>query len=253
MPNFFFTNITSTKYIYVNIKNLKSIYILLEHKINIFLTTYFDILEGIIPLCKSNITKCLYINIRHINNIHEIYKLRKKLINELLIPKKTLQNLYTRIKNDNKGFIIGIHIRTAIYSDFKENDYRFYNNETEHLYFHAIQNVLQKYKKKRKKLYIISDSTKIKYKFMKKYNKFVIIDMNLYNEKISHNINDLSIKEQFVLSNCNVIIGSCASTFTLLSVFRNLNDYYAIQGVNKGSCGYALDNKHLLFFNTKEI
>lgn len=57
----------------------------------------------------------------------------------------------------------------------------------------------------------------------------------------------------FILK-CNIIIGSWASTYTLLSVYRYLNEYYATGGVRYssrgniiGKCGYKLDYNHYLF------
>lgn len=262
IPHIFFTNKSFSHFYNVNEINITMQYKLLENKTDIVLYTNHDILENIIPLCKLNITKCLYINIRKENYIHEVYKLRKKLITEFLIPKRILFNIYNNFKKDRTVFVVGIHIRTSIYSDFKEYSNLFYNSETEEKYYSAISYVLNKYKKKKKRLYIISDSSRIKYKFKKKYSKYVY--KTFYNNiTISHNINDISIIEQYILSKCNVIIGSCGSTYTLLSVFRYLHEYYAIEGVKyhsrgriKGKCAYKLDYNHFLFskllLNTSE-
>lgn len=254
MPKFFFANV-SFKNIYVlNENKLIKQYLQLENKTNVLLSTCHDILENIIPLCILNITKCIFINLKSKNYIHEIYKLRKKLITELLIPNRKLEDIYSKFRNNNRGFLIGIHIRTSIYSDFKEKSNRFYNNKTEQKYFYAIDHVIKKYKNKNKILYIISDSSIIKYKFLKSYERFRYKNFYSYNTTISHNLNDFSIIEQYILSKCNVIIGSCSSTFTLVSVFRYLNSYYAIEGVKyssrgiiNGKCGYKLDYNHILF------
>lgn len=256
IPKFFFTNTTHNKYEKVKERSIANQYKYLENRTNIFLTTCHDILEDIIALCKLNITNCLYINLMNKNYIHEIYKLRKKLIKELLFPKRLLLNIYSKFRNKNEGYLIGIHIRTSIYSDFREKSLRFYNSETEYKYIYAIEYILNKVKKKKFTLYIISDSTKIKNKFIKKYNKYIFKKINNYSERISHSINDLSIIEQYILSKCNVIIGSCASTYTFLSVFRYLNKFYAIEGllysgrgIIRGKCAYQLDYNHFLFDN----
>lgn len=254
MPNSFFTNLTISNYELVDEIGIISQFLLLKNRTNVYLSTCHDILETIIPLCRKKIAKCIYINLKNKNYIHEIYKLRQKLITKLLIPKKLLLNEYTVYKEKNVGYLIGIHIRTSIYSDFKERSFRFYNNETERLYHKAIKYIIKKYENKNIKFYIISDSTKIKLKFIKQYNKFIQNNIITKKTKISHTINDVSIIEQYILSKCNVIIGSCESTFTLLSVFRYLHDYYAIEGVEyssrgkiRGKCGYELDYNHHLF------
>lgn len=253
IPSILITNTTHTHFEVINEKGIKNQYLLLENRTNIYLTTCHDILEEIIPLCIINISKCIFINLNSKNYIHEIYKLRRKLIKELLIPKNILINIYTKFRKKNIGFLIGIHIRTSIYSDFKEKDLRFYDNKTDAKYYYAIDYIIKKYKHKNIKLYIISDSTKIKYIFKKKYKKYIC--KYIYNNisTISHNLNDLSITQQYILSNCKVIIGSCASTYTLLSVFRYLHNYYAIsalaysgRGKIQGKCGYKLDYNHIL-------
>lgn len=254
MPDIFFTNDTIKGYKIINENSITSQFAKVENDTFIYISTCHDILENIIPLCVLNITKCLFINLKNKNLIHELYKLRRQLIAELLVPKSTLLYTYKIFKKKNIGFLIGIHIRTSIYSDFKERDLRFYNNETEKLYIQVIDYVIKKYLRKNKKLYIISDSRNIKYKFKEKYNKYILKDIFSNNTIVSHSINDMSIIEQYLLSKCNVIIGSCASTFTLLSVFRYLNEYYAIEGLLysgrgkiRGKCGYELDYNHHLF------
>lgn len=254
MPYRFFTNISSNKFDRIYENKLTTQFVLMENKSYIFISTCHDLLELIVPLCRINIAKCVNIDLRRKNYIHEIYKLRKKLIEELLIPKRILLNTYNNFRKLNLGFVIGVHIRTSIYSDFKERDLRFFNNETERIYYNAIDYALKKYKRKRIILYIISDSSNIKYKFKKRYKYIIHKSINNKSDFINHNLNDLSIIEQYILSTCNIIVGSCASTFTLLSVFRYLQEYYAIEGVKysnrgmiKGRCGYELDYNHYLF------
>lgn len=249
----FFTNDTciSSKYI-TNISQQE--YILFKPKKNIYISTFYDILESCIELCLNKITRCYFINIYSTNILHEIYKLRKKLLYELLPPNRKLTETFKTCIGNRNYFLVGIHIRTAIYSDFGENERRFYNNHSKELYFKAINYVITKYDSMKLRLYIISDSSKIRDMFSKKYKKYLShCDINK-NKKINHNINEVSVKEQYILSKCNVIIGSCASTFTLLSVFRYLHEFYAIEGVNyplkgkiKGKCCYKLDSTHHIF------
>lgn len=253
IPKLFIENNTLLNYKYINDISI-NLYCSFSNHLDVAVTTCHDILESTVNLCRAGVAKCYIINIFNNNYIHEIYKLRKKLLQELLYPKSILINVYKNFKKNNPGFIIGVHIRTSILSDFHEKSKRFYDNITELLYHKAIKYVSNKYRNKKIKIYIISDSSLIKNKFMKIYKNNTYENILYKRTKISHNINDISIKEQYILSKCDVIIGSCASTYTLLSVFRYLHEYYAIAGLQysnrgfiKGMCGYSLDYNHQLF------
>lgn len=252
IPKIFLIKNSSSNYIYVKKISLKIFNRFKSEKI-IRLSSCHDILEFCVYLCNRNLLVCKFINSKSNNIVHEIYKLRKKLLNELLPPRKSLKSIYNNFKNKNVGLIVGVHIRTAIYSDFHEKDYRFYNNNTEKLYNAAIKYVINKLKYNIFSLYIISDSSKIKREFNKEYSKYKSFSL-IENITISHSVNKYSLIEQYILSECDIIIGSCSSTYTLLSVFRYLKEYYAIEGLKysirgkiKGKCNYELDfNHHLI-------
>lgn len=82
----------------------------MEHREkNIFVFTHHDLLESSIELCKMKILKCI------------------------IIFRRSLNNIYKEFSSSNNQYVVGLNIRTSIYSDFKEKCYMFYNNETEYI------------------------------------------------------------------------------------------------------------------------
>lgn len=196
--------------------------------------------SSILNLLKMNMTIKIYTYHSYTNYVLYYYNLTNNL--KILIKQKqkeqiTLEMLLHQIflkptkditnyiktfkKYTKKYYVIGIHIRTGYLSDFGEKDKRFYNNNTISLYKSIINNIINKYKTSR--LYIISDSTLVR-QYLSKLYKNKLLNL-LIPGKICHarssmrgnqEFNECVVKliaENYILSECNVIIGSRKSTY----------------------------------------
>lgn len=189
---------------------------LLKMNITIKIHTYHSFTNSVLQY--YNITK----------NMKILMKQKKHITIEMLLdqiflkPTKNITNYIKYFKEQSEVFyMIGIHIRTGYLSDFGERDTRFFNNNSVSLYINTINRIINKYKNSR--LYITSDSTLIKEYFHKVYEK------KLFNfsipGKICHarlamhgkmELNDCVVKliaENYVLSECSIVIGSGTSTY----------------------------------------
>lgn len=138
-------------------------------------------------------------------------------------PTKSITNYINIFKRHAvKKFIVGVHIRTGYLSDFGERDRRFYNNNSMALYINTINRIINSHTNS--KLFIISDSSTIKNNLSNIYKRYLVKysipgeicharrDAMHGNMKLNECVVKL-ITENYLLSECNVIIGSDKSSY----------------------------------------
>lgn len=149
-----------------------------------------------------------------------------------LKPKDNINKHLKKFKKISKrDYILGIHIRTGYLSDFGEKARIFFSNKSISLYIKNINRIINKYKKY--KLYIISDSTLIKEYFTTLYKhrvlKFSIPGKICHAKDGMHGKKELNecvvklIAENYVLSECNILIGSKRSTYFGMACSRGVS------------------------------
>lgn len=117
--------------------------------------------------------------------------------------------------------MIGIHLRTGYLSDFGEKDRRFFNNRSIIKYINVIDRIIKS--NKLSKIYVVSDSTLITKYILSLYKEIALnysvpgkICHSRYSMHQNNKINDCVIKlisENYILSECNFLIGSRRSTY----------------------------------------
>lgn len=215
-------------YIY-NRKN-STILSLLKFNITIKIYTYHTFSKSV--LSYYNLTP----------NLKIVLKQRQKefitldmLLNQIFLKPTNIINNYIKHfqKYRRKYNIIGVHIRTGYLSDFGEKDHRFFNNNSIALYIHTINKTINKNNKSM--LYIISDSTLIR-EYLYKIYKNRVVNYTVPG-KICHaresmhgklEVNKCVVKliaENYILSECNTIIGSGSSTYFAMACKRKRINY----------------------------
>lgn len=151
---------------------------------------------------------------------------------KFFIPTKTITNYINNFKRHiTKNFIVAAHIRTGYLSDFGEKDRRFYNNNSMDLYINTINRYIKSHVNS--KVFIISDSSTIKNYFSNIYKKYLI--KYSIPGKICHarretmhgnmKLNECVVKlitENYLLSECNIIIGSIKSSYFELACNKSV-------------------------------
>lgn len=225
----------------------KSLFI--QHHNRIKTNTYNRKNNTILNLLKINESIAIYTFHSFTNSVLQYYNLTKNL--KILIKQKQkyhisldmiLQKIFLqpteRINNYIRQFkyytkrncIVGIHIRTGYLSDFGEKDKRFFNNKSIALYINTINRVISKYRNC--KLFIISDSTIVKDYFFSIYKnrilKYTISGKICHARYAMHGdvkLNECVVKliaENYLLSECEIIIGSRKSTFFGMACNRSV-------------------------------
>lgn len=220
LQNYIFSNTVTYN------RNNKSILNLLKIGITIKIYTFHSYSSYVLLL--YNLTNNLYKLIQNGNNKH--ISLEMILEKEFLKPTNVILRYIKSFKQKAKNYyIIGIHIRTGYLSDFGEKDSRFFNNQSFSLYINAMNRIINQTVKS--KLFIISDSTVTKKYLFKKYRN-ILLNFDIPG-KICHardsmhgklELNECVVKliaENYILSECNIIIGSGRSTYFRMAFKRN--------------------------------
>lgn len=160
------------------------------------------------------------------------YKTLEMLLNSIFLkPSIAIKNyIYYFKKYRKREYVIGVHIRTGYLSDFGESDRRFFDNNSISKYIKTINNEINKINNS--KLFFISDSTAIKKYFYELYKNNVI--KYSVPGKICHargtmhgkvELNDCVVKlisENYILSECNTVIGSKKSSYFGMACKRKI-------------------------------
>lgn len=215
-------NLTNVK-VY-NGKN-KSILNLLKENVTVKIFNYHSYTKDI--LCFYYLTYKLNLLIKGKKN--KIVALDNVLNLIFLKPKENINKYINHfIRITKKDYIVGIHIRTGYLSDFGEKGRIFFNNNSTSLYIYYIKRVVKMYNKC--KIFIISDSTVTKEYFSILF-KNRILNYSIPG-KICHakdtmhsgaTYNQCVVKliaENYILSKCNILIGSGRSTYFAIACKR---------------------------------
>lgn len=200
-----------------DLKKGHSIKIYTYHSYTSYITLFYNITNQI----KENIKK----NKRKYTDV-DMY-----IQDKFLVPTTYIYQYINDFKKKKKDFyIIGVHIRTGYLSDFGEKDNRFYNNNTLIKYIKTINRIVKS--NNFPKIYIISDSTKIREYLITLYHRLIFnftipgkICHSGYSMHKNKNINECIIKlvaENYILSECNILIGSRRSTYFGLACRRKI-------------------------------
>lgn len=199
---------------------------LLNKNISIKIYTYHSFISSVV--LRYNLTKDLINIVKKESN--KGIRLESFLHNIFLRPSNhIIENINKFIKIKMNLYTIGIHIRTGYLSDFGEKDFRFFNNNSIATYYNKINSLLLD--NKYSKLLIISDSSVIRRQFIEKYNKYILnftIHGNICHARYSMHgkakENECVVKlisENYILSYCNILIGSKKSSYFSLACMRS--------------------------------
>lgn len=230
----------------------KDIEIVKQHETYIISTVY-DLLESFVEICEKNQTKwfhCYSLDIEY-RFYDTVWNLRRLIQYEFLHPVKSIRNTIQKFyKIKKSSIILGIHIR------FHE---KFFNNYIWHLYIHKTLELLEKYKNL--KLYVISDNEGIYYDFISIFKEYIIKykipGLFIHVGKTIFQPNNISviksISENFVLSLCDFIMGSCGSTYLYLALNRFNKKYIMIPGLFPAGRAKLYNNCNYFIPNTNVI
>lgn len=192
------------------------------------ISTYYDLLESFVEICERNRTDSLYCYGLDYSSQYSdrIWNLRRLVQDQFLHPVKSIRNYINKFfKIKISQVVLGIHIRVHE---------RFFSNYTWHLYIHKTLKLLDKYKNL--KIYVISDNEGIYYDFMSIFKQNVIkykvpgLYIHVGRAIFEPNNGSVSkaISENYILSLCDYIMGSCGSTYLYLALNRFNKKYLVI-------------------------